>query len=157
MVKYEYSMDLEKFLKENGLWYRFIEKTETIHTADAAKVAGIELNRLTKNLVSKTDKGEYVLLIVPGNKKVDLDKAAKVLGAKKVRLVPFDQAENVSGYPPGGTPSIGHKIPMKIIMDKSLLLYKTVFCGGGSRTKLLELNTEDIVRVGQAIVADISA
>ncbi|MEM3785851.1 MAG: YbaK/EbsC family protein [Nitrososphaeria archaeon] len=149
-------MDLEKFLKENGLWYRFIEKTETIHTADAAKAAGIELNRLTKNLVSKTDSGEYVLLIVPGDKKVDLDKAAKVLGVRKVRLVPFDQAEEISGYPPGGTPSIGHKTPMKIVVDKSLLLHQTVFCGGGSRTKLLELRTDDIVRVGQAIVSDIS-
>lgn len=149
-------MDLEKFLKENGLWYRFIEKTETIHTADAAKAAGIELNRLTKNLVSKTDSGEYVLLIVPGDKKVDLDKTAKVLGVRKVRLVPFDQAEEISGYPPGGTPSIGHKTPMKIVLDKSLLLHQTVFCGGGSRTKLLELRTDDIVRVGQAIVSDIS-
>ncbi|MGB9727035.1 MAG: aminoacyl-tRNA deacylase [Nitrososphaeria archaeon] len=150
-------MDLEKFLKENGLWYRFIEKSETIHTADAAKAAGIELNRLTKNLVSKTDSGEYVLLIVPGDKKVDLDKAAKVLGVKKVRLIPFDKAEEVSGYPPGGTPSIGHKTPMKIIVDKSILSHQTVFCGGGSRTKLLELKTEDIVRVGKAVVSEISA
>jgi Cys-tRNA(Pro)/Cys-tRNA(Cys) deacylase len=150
-------MDLEKFLKENGLWYRFIEKSETIHTADAAKAAGIELNRLTKNLVSKTDSGEHVLLIVPGDKKVDLDKAAKVLGVRKIRLVPFDKAEEISGYPPGGTPSIGHKTPMKIVLDKSLLSYQTVFCGGGSRTRLLELRTEDIVRVGKAIISDISA
>ncbi len=149
-------MDLEGFLKENGVWYRFIEKSETIHTADAARAAGIELNRLTKNLVSKTDSGEYVLLIVPGDKRVDLDKAAKVLGVKRVRLVPFEQAEQVSGYPPGGTPSIGHKTPMKIVMDGSLLSYKTVFCGGGSRTKLLEIKTEDIVRIGKAIVSDIS-
>jgi Cys-tRNA(Pro)/Cys-tRNA(Cys) deacylase len=150
-------MDLENFLKENGLWYRFIEKSETIHTADAAKAAGIELNRLTKNLVSKTDSGEHVLLIVPGDKKVDLDKAAKVLGVRKIRLVPFDKAEEISGYPPGGTPSIGHKTPMKIVLDKSLLSYQTVFCGGGSRTRLLELRTEDIVRVGKAIISDISA
>jgi len=98
-----------------------------------------------------------VLLIVPGDKKVDLDKAAKVLGVRKIRLVPFDKAEEISGYPPGGTPSIGHKTPMKIVLDKSLLSYQTVFCGGGSRTRLLELRTEDIVRVGKAIVSDISA
>lgn len=139
------------------MWYRFIEKSETIHTADAAKAAGIELNRLTKNLVSKTDSGEHVLLIVPGDKKVDLDKAAKVLGVRKIRLVPFDRAEEISGYPPGGTPSIGHKTPMKIVLDKSLLSHETVFCGGGSRTRLLELRTEDILRVGKAIVSDISA
>lgn len=87
--------------EKNGVWYRFIEKSGTTHTADAVRAAGIELNRLTKNPVSKTDSGEYVLLIVPGDKRVDLDKAAKVLGVKKVRLVPFEQAEQVSGYPPG--------------------------------------------------------
>jgi len=156
MPQDERGMDLESFLKENNIWHRFIEKAETVHTADAAKAAGVELNRVTKNLVSKTDTGEYVLLIVPGDKKVDLEKAAKALGVKRVRLVPFEQAEQVSGYPPGGTPSIGHKTPMRIVVDRSLLSHKTVYCGGGSRTKLLELKTEDIVSFGKAIVSDIS-
>ena len=149
-------MELEAYLKENKVWYRFIQKPETIHTADAAKVAGLNLNRLTKNLVSRTDTGEYVLLIIPGDKKVNLEQAAKVLDAKKVRLVPFDQAEHISGYPPGGTPSVGHKMKMKTVFDKSLTLYGTIYCGGGTRERLLELKTEEVVSLSGAIVADIS-
>jgi Cys-tRNA(Pro)/Cys-tRNA(Cys) deacylase len=149
-------MSLEEFLKEKKIWYRFIEKPETIHTADAAKVAGLELNRLTKNLVSKTDTGEYILLIVPGDKKVNLDRVASLLGLKKVRLVPFDQAEQISGFLPGATPSVGHKIKMKTIIDKSLVNYNNIFCGGGTREKLLELRTEDVIALNEAIISDIS-
>ncbi|MGD0329071.1 MAG: YbaK/EbsC family protein [Nitrososphaeria archaeon] len=149
-------MSLEEFLKEKKIWHRFIEKPETIHTADAAKVAGLELNRLTKNLVSKTDTGEYILLIVPGDKKVNLDRVASLLGVKKVRLVPFDQAEQISGFLPGATPSVGHKIKMKTIIDKSLVNYNTIFCGGGTREKLLELRTEDVIALNEATISCIS-
>lgn len=149
-------MELENYLKEKKIWYRFIEKPETIHTADAAKAAGLELNRLTKNLVSKTDSGEYVLLIVPGDKKVNLEQVALILKSKKVRLIPFDLAEQVSGYLPGATPSVGHKMKMRTVMDKSLMEYDTIYCGGGTRERLLELKTSDILSLSDAMIADIS-
>ena len=100
-------------------------KSETIHTADAANVAGIELHKVTKNLVSITDTGECILLIVPGDSKVDLKEVAKMLNVKKVRLVPFSDAEKISGYPPGGTPSVGHKTQMRTLIEKKLLNLKT--------------------------------
>jgi len=149
-------MDLEGFLKENGIWYRMITKAETIHTADAAQAAGIDLHRITKNLVSETDQGEFVMLIVPGDRRVNLEAAAKALNVREVRLVPFSQSEGISGYPPGGTPSIGHKTKMRTVVAESILRYETSYCGGGSRDKLLELKTADIIRFNNAIVAKIT-
>ncbi len=148
--------NLEKYLQSNGIWHKFIKKTETVHTSDAAKAAGVELHRLTKNLVSETNQGEHVLLIVPGNRKVDLKAAAVALKVKNVQLVPFAKAEEISGYPPGGTPSVGHKTNMRIIVDEELLRFETIFCGGGSRDRLVELKTADIVRLNGATVAKIS-
>ena len=147
---------LKKYLEEMGIWHRFIEKKETIHTADAAKAAGLELHRVTKNLVSKTDDGEPVLLIIPGDKKVRLKSAARALGVRRVSLVSFEEAERISGYPPGGTPSIGHKTKMRTVIDKSLLRFNTIYCGGGSRKRLLELRIKDVIRLSNAIIAEIS-
>jgi prolyl-tRNA editing enzyme YbaK/EbsC (Cys-tRNA(Pro) deacylase) len=62
-----------------------------------------------------------------------------------VRLLPFEEAESISGYPPGGTPSIGHRTQMQ-----------TLFCGGGSRDRLLEVRVEDVIRLNSAVVAPIS-
>jgi len=147
---------LEKYLKQAGIWHRFIRKKETIHTADAAKAAGLDLHRVTKNLVSKTDEGEPVLLIIPGDKRVRLKAAAKALGVRRVSLVSFEEAEKISGYPPGGTPSVGHKTPMRTVIDRELLQFETIYCGGGSRDRLLELRTEDVIRLSKAVTAEIS-
>lgn len=149
-------MNLEAYLKENEIWHKFIEKSETIHTADAAKASGVPLQKLTKNLVSRTDKGEYIMLIVPGNRKVNLKAVAKLLNVKKVSLVPFEKAEAISGYPPGATPSIYHKTKMKTIIEKLLNKHETIYCGGGSRDKILELKTGDVNKLNDAIVGEIS-
>ena len=149
-------MDLKRYLEENLVWYRFISKEETVHTADAADATGLDLCKITKNLVSRTNEGESIMLIVPGDRKVDLKKAASVLGVKNIQIVPFGEAEGISGYPPGGTPSIGHKTKMRVILDTILLDYETIFCGGGSRDRLLELRVEDVIRLNSASVADIS-
>jgi len=42
------------------------------------------------------------------------------------------------------------------VIDKSLLEYETIYCGGGSRKRLLELRTEDVIRLNDAVVAEIS-
>lgn len=147
-------MNLKQFLDNHKVWHQFVIKSETIHTVDAANVTGIELHKVTKNLVSITDTGEYILLIVPGDSKVNLKKVAKILGVKKVKLVPFSDAENISGYPPGGTPSIGHKTQMRAIIEKKLMDFETVYCGGGSRDKLLEIRVQDIIKLNDAIVVE---
>ena len=149
-------MTLEDYLKSQGVWHRFIPKPETVHTADAARVSGIELRRITKNLVFRIDDSEYALLIVPGDRKVDPKRAAEALAAKRISLVAFDKSEAISGYPPGGTPSVGHRTRMRVVFDKSLQAFETIYCGGGTRDKLLELKTQDVIRLTGAIIADIS-
>jgi len=149
-------MTLEQYLKSQGVWHRFIPKPETIHTADAARVSGIELRRITKNLVFKVDDREYTLLIVPGDRKADPKKAVEALAAKKISLISFDKSEAISGYPPGGTPSVGHLTKMRVVLDKSLQTFGTIYCGGGTRDRLLELKTQDVIRLTNAIIADIT-
>ncbi|MBI5871721.1 aminoacyl-tRNA deacylase [archaeon] len=149
-------MELEIYLKQEGVWYNFVDKPETIHTADAAAKAGIELNRVTKALVLLDQDKNPVLAIIPGDCKLSFSKVKEAAGIKKIRLVPFEEAENYSGYIPGATPMVHHKIKMKVILDKKLMQYRSIYSGGGERTKLLELKTEDVIKLNNAIVADIT-
>lgn len=149
------SMDLEGYLTSLGLWHRFLEKPETIHTTDASRSTGINLNRITKNLVCKTSDGGYALLVIPGDRRVNLRKAAQALNARNVQLLNFREAEEISGYPPGGTPSVYHKTALTVVVDRSLLAQETLFCGGGTRSRLLELRTTDVLKLSKAIDAAI--
>jgi Cys-tRNA(Pro)/Cys-tRNA(Cys) deacylase len=148
---------LEHALKDLGVWYRFIEKSQsTVHTADAARLTGIELHRISKNLMAKTSGNSYAALIIPGDMRVDLEAAAKALGVKNINLVPFSDAHKISGYPPGGTPSIGFQRTSDVVLDEELMRYDTFFCGGGSTRMLLELKRDDVIRTNNAKVHKIS-
>lgn len=149
-------MSLDERIRELGIWHRFIQKKETVHTADASAASGIELHRITKNLVSITNTGEYVVLIIPGDRRVDLKKAADALNVRNVKLISFDEAEALSGYPPGATPSIGFKNKVKVVLDTELTRFETLYCGGGKRDRLLEIRVDDVIRLNNAIVAPIS-
>jgi Cys-tRNA(Pro)/Cys-tRNA(Cys) deacylase len=85
-----------------------------------------------------------------------LKKVKKILQVKNIQLLPFSKAEKISGYPPGGTPSIGLKQKVKTIMEKDLTCFNTFYCGGGTRDKLLELRTEDVINISNAIIDNIS-
>lgn len=150
------AMDLDEYLRRQGVWHRFVPKRETVHTADASMATGIDLHRITKNLVSVTDAGEHVVLVIPGDRRVDLKAAARALGAKNIRLLPFDEAETFSGYSPGATPSLGFRAQMRVVVDRELTYFETLYCGGGSRDRLLEIRVEDVVRLNGATVAPIS-
>jgi Cys-tRNA(Pro)/Cys-tRNA(Cys) deacylase len=97
-----------------------------------------------------------ILTIIPGNCMVNEKKLKSVLGVKDVELVPFGQAEKYSGYEPGATPPVFHKNIKKVVIDQKVMLHPTVFGGGGSRKKLIELKPEDIQKLNNAIVADIT-
>ncbi len=96
------------------------------------------------------------MLAVPGDRRVSLQKAAQTLNTRSIRLLGFNEAEAISGYPPGGTPSVHHKTAMSVVVERDLLSNETIFCGGGSRDRILELKTADVLKLTQAVTADIS-
>jgi len=149
-------MELESYLKQGGIWHNFVDKPETVHTVDAAEKSGIELKRVTKSLVLLDQDKNLILAIIPGDSKLSFSKVKESIGAKKIRLVPFEDAENYSGYSPGATPMVYHKVKMKVVLDKKLLQYESIYGGGGERTKLLELKTADVIGLNEATIADIT-
>jgi len=153
MIKFA---ELEKYLQENDVWYQFIEKPETIHTVDAASQSGLDLRKITKSLVLLNQDKEPIMAIIPGDQKLSFGRVKIVSGSKKVRMVPFEEAENYSGYLPGATPMVYHKIKMKVLLDRNLTKYETIFGGGGERTKLLELKVDDVIKLNEAIIGDLT-
>lgn len=149
-------MELQEYLDKEKVWHRFVDKPETIHTADAAAKAGIDLEKVTKSLVLLDQDRNPILAIIPGDYKLSFQKVRDAAGAKKVRLVPFEEAEQYSGYLPGATPMICHKVRMTVVLDSRLARHESIYGGGGSRTKLLELKTADVIRLNGAVVANVT-
>ncbi|TMQ67427.1 MAG: hypothetical protein E6K78_04820 [Candidatus Eisenbacteria bacterium] len=63
----------------------------------------------------------------------------------------------VTGYPAGGTPPVGHREPIPVIVDVHVAAQEWGWAGGGRLERLLKIAPADIVRIGGARVAEVTA
>jgi prolyl-tRNA editing enzyme YbaK/EbsC (Cys-tRNA(Pro) deacylase) len=67
---------------------------------EAARAAGCRLEQIVKTVVFVCD-GEYVLALVPGDRRADERKVAAEIGASQVRVARADEVVDATGFEPG--------------------------------------------------------
>ena len=67
-----------------------------------AEYLGVPYEEVFKTLVAVTDKGEYLVYCLSVDDEVDLKKAAKIAGEKRVEMIHVKDLLNVTGYIRGG-------------------------------------------------------
>jgi len=149
-------MNLAAFLISNKVYFEFLKKKPTHHTAEASQASGVPLNELTKSIVFVDQDSRPLLAVVPGNCHISRHKLELYSNSKSVRLASDDIAKAATGYPTGGVPPVGHKKKLPVFIDREVTRQEYVWCGGGARSKLVRLKTEDIVRLTAATVCDLS-
>ncbi|NCF75527.1 MAG: hypothetical protein GWO87_03515 [Xanthomonadaceae bacterium] len=148
--------DLENFLKERNIKYKFIDRPESTKIEEIIKKTKFKSTQIAKSLVLKDEKNNGYIAIIRGDTKLNIKKLKKLLRVNKLGLVSKDEATKYSGYLTGATPPVYHRLPMKAIIDRKVLDNKTIMVGGGSRSKLVELKVQDIIKLSKALIAEIS-
>ena len=75
----------------------------------AADLLGVEHDRMYKTLVLKGEKKGYLVCCIPVDEELDLKKAARAAGEKKVEMIHVRDMLAVTGYIRGGCSPIGMK------------------------------------------------
>ncbi|MCX7622685.1 MAG: YbaK/EbsC family protein [Thermomicrobium sp.] len=130
------------------------QPTRTV--SEAARALGVHPQRIVKSLLFHADDGQALLAIVRGDQRVDPERLARVAGKQRVELAPAVEVVAVTGYPAGATPPVGHRAPLPVFVDPAVLEESVVYGGGGDERSMLEIPTEDLVRLTGATVAPIS-
>ena len=86
---------------------------------------------------------------------MDLKKAAKVLGEKKIEMIAVHDIEKYTGYIRGGCSPIGMKKAYKTVIDKSALQKKWIVISGGKRGIQIELSVDDLQKITEASLEEI--
>ena len=143
------------YLKKNQAKYdELVHKT--VYTAyDAAQTLKKELKDVAKNLLVKAD-GTYALIVVPADKRLDLKKIKKALGAKKVSIPNESLMVKVLKIKPGVLSSFGKLHKVETWIDKAMLKTKQVVLSTGSATNSVLMKVKDFVALEEAKIADLS-
>jgi len=135
------------------------DHTASDHFGDETVAAlGVTPERVFKTLIASitpSGKPELVVGIVPVSGQMDLKALAAAVGAKRADMADPAAAQRSSGYVVGGISPLGQRTRLRTVVDASAVTYETVLVSGGRRGLQVELAPADLVRLTDAIVAEI--
>lgn len=124
------------------------------HIADQL---GENIKQVFKTLVLHGDKSGYFVCVIPGDEEVDLKKAAKVSGNKKVDLIPMKELLPTTGYIRGGCSPIGMKKTFTTYFDESCEKFDYIYVSAGIRGLQLKINPKELVEYVRGTLAVLTA
>ena len=99
----------------------------------AADMLGVDHGSVFKTLVLKGERTGFLVCCIPVDGEVDLKKAAKAAGDKKVEMLPMKDLLATTGYIRGGCSPIGMKKKFPTFIDEAALNYETIAVSAGQR------------------------
>ncbi len=130
-----------------------IEFEETEHEAvytsqKAAHVIGLESEEAgVKSLIFKTKEAEYILVLNPGNQKVNTKKIAQMENTKSLHFASPEDVLEITGIPIGCVPPFGHRTKLKTYLNEELLTCEYRYFNPGSHTKTIKMKSKDLLKV----------
>lgn len=99
----------------------------------AAHAVGMPAEQVFKTLVARGDKNGINVFCIPVCCELDLKKAARASGNKKVDLVPVKELLSLTGYIRGGCSPVGMKKKYPTFLDETATLWDEISVSAGAR------------------------
>ncbi len=115
-----------------------------------AQKTGKDPKMVYKTLVAQGGTKSYYVFVIPVEAELDLKKAAKVAGEKKIEMIAVKDIQQITGYIRGGCSPVGMKKLYSTYIDASALELGLITVSGGKIGIQIELLVEDLERVTEA-------
>ncbi|CAK7013409.1 MAG: Cys-tRNA(Pro)/Cys-tRNA(Cys) deacylase YbaK [Peptostreptococcus russellii] len=156
----------KKKVKTNAMRILELEKIEYIEHSypvdkdhvdgiTAAKHIGKDPKTVYKTLVTQGQSKEYYVFVIPVAENLNMKKAAKASGEKKVEMIHVKDINKITGYIRGGCSPIGMKKQYSTYIDKSAKSIESITVSAGKLGYQVELSPSDLIKASKAEYADL--
>ncbi len=128
---------------------------EELDAVSVARKIGLDADTVFKTLVARNEVNGLFVFVIPGSCELDLKKAAKASGSKKIEMIKVKELFDLTGYVRGGCSPIGMKKLFPTFIDETALIFDTISISAGVRGMQIIINPESLVNVVPASLADL--
>jgi len=120
-----------------------------------AEKIGRDPSEVFKTLVAQGASKSIYVFVIPVAEELDLKKAAKAAGEKKVEMIPVKDIQKWTGYIRGGCSPIGMKKEYKTFMDESCRRQAVMVVSAGKIGVQIVLPSEQLKEAAQAEIVEL--
>ena len=124
-------------------------------TGHSSASLGVPEHQVVKTLVMEDERGEPLIVLMHGDRKVSTKELARQSGAKRVAPCKPEVATRHSGYLIGGTSPFGTRRSMPVYLERSVLELPRIYINGGRRGYLLGMEPAALTRVLSPVLVDV--
>ena len=121
----------------------------------AAKAIGMPPEQVYKTLVTRGDRTGIHVFCIPVCCELNLKKAAKAAGDKKIEMVSVKELLGLTGYIRGGCSPVGMKKQYPTHFEESCQLYECIAVSAGARGHQMILPTDALISYIGASIHDL--
>lgn len=129
--------------------------TPTTVGTQVAELLGQDPNRVFKTLVTIASSGEHYVFVIPVCCELNLKKAAKSVGEKKIEMIKSKELLPLTGYIHGGCSPIGMKKFFRTVVNLSALDYEKIYFSAGKIGYQVSVRTKEIEKIIKVEFSDL--
>jgi Ala-tRNA(Pro) deacylase len=146
-------IQLITFLDQHGVQYRLIDHTPEGRTELVSPMRGNALSQAAKCIVLMVKIGKkvtrYILAVVPGDARVDLNAVKTLMGGTYVAFASSDIAERLAGSVAGTILPFSFNPELELVVDPSLLENDEIYFNAARLDRSMVLKTIVYVAVAR--------
>lgn len=132
-----------------------IDIQEAVDAVTAAKMLGMEPERVFKTLVTVGRSGEHYVFVVPGPHELDLRAAARAVGEKSVEMIKSKELLPLTGYIHGGCSPVGMKKQFTTVIDSSAENFAAISVSAGKIGCQMEISLGELAKALPFTLAEV--
>jgi Cys-tRNA(Pro)/Cys-tRNA(Cys) deacylase len=145
----------ESAAAELGITYKLVHHGPVNSLLEAAAAQGIPAGDLVKTLVVRRGEGDFLFVLVPGDRVISWPKLRALLGVNRLAMPDAATAKSATGYERGTITPFGSSTPWPVIADV-LTRGRTISLGAGSRGVALQVSASEAVAALGGTFADVT-
>lgn len=145
-----------RLLDETHTAYEQIVHEPVFTSEQAAAIRGMSLSQGAKSLLMKTKEGEFVLVVLPGDKRADSKKLKALLGTKEIRFATPEEVEAKMGCKIGSCYPLGIIAGLRTLVDPSLGENETISFNPGRHDVSIKMKYADYLKLADPKVVAIA-
>ena len=146
------------FLAAQGVAYteHFFEYVEHGGTSHTSSALGVDEHHVVKTLIMETERGDPLVVLMHGDRKVSTKELARAAGVKRIFPCKPEAAQRHSGFLIGGTSPFGTRKAMPVYLERSVLDLPRIYINGGRRGYLLGMDSAELERVLAPVLVEVA-